>query len=134
MKMIGIIMKIALSFLYSGLEWSSREVMIDFNSTLSPCLKDVEKPGIWCGEVCFPNKDWCRGDYSDSCNISGVQFTTNNRALCGNATVWINKTCDRFNEGGDKTSLGLRCAGEAQQCYFPWYLSGIFAYEVSERE
>ena len=103
---------------------------IDFSSIVTPCLNYDRNPGLRCGENCVRNSLWCRGDYSVSCE---GQFTTNNQELCGNATVWINQTCDQFYDTGDKAALGFRCQGGAQHCYYPWYVSGNYYYEVSEQ-
>ena len=108
----------------TDLDIRKQKVRIDFSS-LDPCLYNGTDPGLKCGEECYLNYDWCLEDYSQSCDVTGGQFTTNNRALCGNTTFWINQTCDKFY------SLGLRCSGGAQHCYYPWYLSSISGYEVS---
>ena len=117
------------------LTWTSgdKKVRIDFSSLLTPCVNEDGDPGSWCGENCYRNYYWCLEGYSDSCNVPGGQFTTNNRALCGNKTVWINQTCEVFYADGDKVALGLRCTGDAQHCSYPWYLSGNFYHEVSEQ-
>ena len=119
----------------TDLDISKQKVRIDFSSVLTPCTSKGVRTGYWCGDLCRPNYLWCRGDIDNrlSCDVTGVQFTTNNRALCSNSTVWINKTCDRFYRSGDKASLGRRCSGEVQQCIYPWYLSGNYYYEVSEQ-
>ena len=117
----------------TDLDISRQKVKIDCSSVLTPCkYKDVQQ-GLMCGEHCRSNFYWCRGDRSLSCNVTGGQFNTNNRALCSNTTVWINQTCDVFYDNGLKAALGLRCAGGAQHCFYPWYLSGNFFYEVSEQ-
>ena len=116
----------------TDLDISKQKVKIDFSSVLTPC-KYYGKEGFLCGDLCVPNDDWCRDDRSASCDVTGGQFTTNNRALCSNSTVWINQTCDRFYEDGDLASLGRRCSGEVQQCIFPWYLSVNSVYEVNEQ-
>ena len=103
---------------------------IDFSSIVTTCLNYDRNPGLICGENCLRNSLWCRGDYSLSCE---GQFMTNNQKLCGNATVWINQTCDQFYNTGDKAALGHRCQGGAQHCYYPWYVSGNYYYEVSEQ-
>ena len=108
-----------------------QKVSIDFSSLVTPCPINSLTQGTKCGERCLRNTNWCRGDISFSCDFTGVQFNTNNRALCGNPTVWINQTCDVFYNNGLKAALGLRCAGEAQHCYNPWYLSSNYYYEVS---
>ena len=117
----------------TNLDIGSQKVRIDFTS-ITPCWYKVVKPGLMCGKKCVKIHHWCREDKSDSCDVPGGNFTTNNRALCGNTTFWINKTCDKFYGKGDnlgsgrKAALGLRCTGEAQQCAYPWYLSGFFLY------
>ena len=115
------------------LDITRNKVRIDFSSVLTPCKYKGYQPGFLCGDRCVVNYYWCRDDSSLSCDVPGAQFTTNNRALCSNSTVWINKTCDRFYRSGDKASLGRRCSGEVQQCIYPWYLSGNYYYEVSEQ-
>ena len=109
-----------------------QKVSIDFSSLVTPCPIDGVTRGSWCGERCWGNNIWCREDYSFSCDVTGEQFTTNNRALCGNPTVWTNKTCELFYPGSPKrkASLGRRCAGEVQQCCYPWYISSNYNYEV----
>ena len=117
----------------TDLEISKQKVRIDFSSVVTPCKWRGYQPGFWCGETCRLNYEWCR-DYSNwSCNVTGAQFTPNNRALCSNPTVWINQTCDVFYPEGDKARLGRRCSGEVQQCIFPWYLSNNENYEVSDQ-
>ena len=115
----------------TDLDISKQKVRIDFSSFVTPCNYEGVV-GFECGDLCVWNYYWCRDDRSASCDVSGAQFTTNNRALCSNTTVWLNQTCDRFYSDGDKASLGRRCSGEMQQCIFPWYLSGNYFYEVSE--
>ena len=115
-----------------SLDIGKQKVSIDFSSLVTPCDDGVTR-GSWCGDVCWPNYNWCREDRSLSCDVSGVQFTTNNRALCSNPTVWINQTCDNFYDSGRKAALGLQCAGEAQHCYYPWYLASNYYYEVREQ-
>ena len=112
---------------------SKQKVSIDFSSVLTPCKYDGYHPGFMCRVFCVSNYNWCRGDRSWSCDVTGTQFTTNNRALCSNSTVWINQTCAKFYGDGDKASPGRRCSGEVQQCIYPWYLSSNFYYEVSEQ-
>ena len=116
----------------TDLDIGKQKVNIDFSSLVTPCPVDGVTQGSWCGDDCYLNYGWCRGDDSRrSCDVPGEQFTTNNRALCGNTTVWINQSCDLFYKSGLKAALGLRCAGEAQHCYWSWYLSDNFYYEVS---
>ena len=110
---------------------TENKVRIDFSSVVTPCKWRGYQPGFESGGLCWPNFNWCLGDWSYSFDVSGAQFTTNNRALCSNPTVWINKTCDDFYIDGDKRSLGRRCSGEVQHCIYPWYLSSN--YEVSDQ-
>ena len=119
----------------TSLDIGSKKVRIDFSSLLTPCKSRSGQPGFWCGDTCVLNYNWCRDrdDRPVSCDVTGVQFTSNNRALCSNTTVWINQTCDKFYGDGDKAALGRRCSGEVQMCTYPWYLSGNNNYEVSEQ-
>ena len=117
----------------TDLDITKNKVRIDFSSVVTPCKFNGYQPGFLCGETCVANNLWCRGDGSASCDVNGTQFTSNNRALCGNPTVWINQTCDNFYDSGDKASLGRRCSGEVQRCIYPWYLSGNYFYEVSDQ-
>ena len=119
----------------TDLDIRRQKVRIDFNTSLIPCqYEGGDRPGFRCRDKCWPNYLWCVGDDSYSCNDTEGQFTTNNRALCGNTTVWTNKSCDTFYYDGSnkaKATLGLRCTGVAQHCYYPWYLSSNFYYLVS---
>ena len=115
----------------TNLDIRRQKVRIDYTN-LTQCLDD-EHPGLTCGERCWRNYAWCREDYSTLCDVPGGQFSTNNRALCGNTPFWLNQTCDRFYDDGDKAALGLRCSGGTQHCINPWYLSGNYFYEVSEQ-
>ena len=115
------------------LDIGRQKLRIDISSSVTPCpYYNIQ--GFMCGKLCVGNYRWCRGDMNlaSSCEIPGATFTTNNRALCGNPTVWINKTCELFYSGSPKkkASLGRRCAGEVQRCYYPWYISSNFNYEV----
>ena len=119
------------------LDIRSQKVKIDYSS-LTECYYDSVNPGLRCSgapEDCHKNYIWCREDFSSSCDGSEGKFATNNQGLCANTTFWENKTCDKFygddGNGADKASLGERCSGGAQQCIYPWYLSGNFYYEVS---
>ena len=116
-----------------NLDITRNKVRIDFSSVVTPCKSKVVRPGLLCGHRCRPNYYWCLDDYSISCDVPEGQFTTNNRALCSNSTVWINQTCEQFYSSGRKASLGRRCTGEVQQCITPWYLSANYYYEVSEQ-
>ena len=118
----------------TDLDIRRNKVRIDFNTSLTPCQYKGDRSGFRCRDKCWPNYNWCYRSNKYSCNVTEGQFTTNNRALCGNRTVWNNKTCDTFYyDGSNKTkaTLGLRCTGEAQHCYYPWYLSSNFYYHVS---
>ena len=119
------------------LDIGEQKVNIDFSSLVIECPDRHGDTWFKCGGDCRPNYAWCRKDVSHECNATGIHgsqpFTTNNRALCSNATVWINKTCELFNENRELASEGRRCTGEAQQCYFPWYLTASDYYEVSEQ-
>ena len=115
------------------LDIGRQKLRIDISSSVTPCpYYNIQ--GFMCGKLCVGNYRWCQGDMNlaSSCAIPGATFTTNNRALCGNPTVWINKTCELFYPGNPKrkASLGRRCAGEVQRCYYPWYISSNFNYEV----
>ena len=103
---------------------------------LGSCRTYGLSPGLNCSNVdvdwgCYQNFAWCRGDYSISCEGSEGKFATNNQGFCSNTTFWQNKTCDLFYFDGDKAALGERCSGGAQQCIYPWYLSGNYVYEVA---
>ncbi len=113
------------------LDIRNQKVRINLTS-ITECPYNGVKPGLKCGDTCWPNYNWCRGDYSAICDVLGGNFTTDNKALCGNTSLWQNTTCDRFYDDGDKGALGLRCSGGLQHCAYPWYLSGNYFYEVSE--
>ena len=61
------------------------------------------------------------------------EFLTNDNELCRDSLFWLNKTCDRFYDSGDKAALGKRCSGGAQHCIYPWYLSSNYYYEVCDQ-
>ena len=116
----------------TDLDIRRQKVRIDYSS-LAQCPVDDVTPGLTCGERCVVNYAWCRGDRSLSCDVPGGQFSSTNRALCGNTLFWVNQTCDLFYGNGYKAALGLRCSGGAQHCIYPWYLSSNYFYEVSEQ-
>ena len=115
----------------TNLDMGRQKLKIDISSSLTPCPYYNGIPGLKCGKLCVPNYKWCRDDISDSCAFPEGNFRTNNRAICGNRTVWTNKACDVFYSGGRKASLGRRCTGDVQQCSYPWYISSHYSYVVS---
>ena len=117
----------------TDLDIRNQKVSINFTSLTECNSTSLRGPGLMCGDLCWRNAVWCRGDRSISCDVPGGKFTTDNKALCGNTTLWQNTTCDNFYPDGDKAALGLRCSGGVQHCAYPWYLSGNYYYEVSEQ-
>ena len=76
-----------------------QKVKIDYSS-LTECFNGVD-PGLNCSSadetrVCVWNYNWCRWNYSTSCENSEGTFATNNQGLCSNTTFWQNKTCDKL--------------------------------------
>ena len=115
----------------TDLDIRNQKVRLNFTS-ITECDNDVDL-GLMCGDICWPNYNWCRGDSRILCDVPGGKFTSDNKALCGYTPLWKNTTCENFYDSGRKAALGLRCSGGAQHCAYPWYLSSNYYYEVREQ-
>ena len=96
---------------------------IDYAS-ITPCITITGVTGLMCGKQCLNIDIWCNLSFgSYSCTISSATsdnttFTSINPILCQNRIFWQNINCDVYY-GGRLFSVGHRCTGRQQQCYYP---------------
>ena len=108
----------------------SKHVSINYE-LLEECVGfEGNQPGIICNNACRINGLWCRSDYISSCSNGDSEINTNNRKLCSNTSFWSNKSCNTFDKYNEVVlGYGLRCSGQNQHCYNPWYQTINSIYE-----
>ena len=76
--------------------------------------------GIQCSDECR-SQEWCAGT-RDVCNTTYGIVSLDSPELCRNRHYWnkSNFSCD-WNEWFGLVGVGIRCSGDYQHCYWPWY-------------
>ena len=84
--------------------------------------------GIMCGTECVDNWQWCKLSKLH-CDDGSQIFTTKDPVLCRNTTFWSAVNCQLY-DADIIIAHGLRCTGSNQHCYYPWYVTINWVYEV----
>ena len=103
---------------------------IDY-TTLQNCTDKDGLQGLTCDSAadgCHLNPFWCTNDLFGTCNNSS--FDLNDKSLCNNATFWRRQSCLQSNRHGITLAVGQRCNGQVQSCYYMWYTTVNYFYEV----
>ena len=102
---------------------------IDY-TTIQNCtygLYGLSIPGFTCDGGCIEYHLWCRNILTVSCNNNS--FSINDKTLCSNNSFWRTQPCN-LSFSGYTVAVGLRCTGQIQSCYYPWYTTVFYYYEV----